>query len=98
MRPTARTQRSAAHRIGWAAVMCVLALSSLGSPRAAWAEPQGGLGDEATVRYRNGQAFAAREAWDAALAEFLASEQHRRSWQAAAGAARCLEKLGRYDE
>ena len=56
------------------------------------------MGDEATVRYRNGQAFAAQGAWDAALAEFLASEQHRRSWQAAAGAARCLEKLGRYDE
>ncbi|WP_437599850.1 kelch repeat-containing protein [Sorangium sp. So ce590] len=53
---------------------------------------------EARAHFERGLDLYRQGAWEAALAEFLASRQHYPTWSATSSAALCLQQLRRYDE
>ncbi|WP_437288109.1 kelch repeat-containing protein [Sorangium sp. So ce406] len=53
---------------------------------------------EARARFERGLDLYRQGAWEAALAEFLASRQVYPTWSATSSAALCLQQLRRYDE
>ncbi|XXX77106.1 kelch repeat-containing protein [Sorangium sp. So ce134] len=53
---------------------------------------------EARAHFERGLDLYRQGAWEAALAEFLASRQHYPTWGATSSAALCLQQLRRYDE
>ncbi|WP_437689552.1 kelch repeat-containing protein [Sorangium sp. So ce176] len=53
---------------------------------------------EARARFERGLALVRQGAWEAALAEFLASRQAYPTWSATSSAALCFQRLRRYDE